>query len=236
MSRIIFIIVVPFFLISMQGQTKFSANALTGKGSLTLKGDEIKLQPEVYSAFKQMQEDALREGINIKIVSGYRSYERQLEIWNKKYKFYTGKGFSPKEAVFKIIEYSTLPGSSRHHWGTDIDIIDGNVTPPDDVLLEKHFLRNGVYAHLKKWMDKNAHKYGFYIVYNNNLNRTGFKYEPWHYSYKKVSKKMLKALKLHTFLSNYINKNQLLGAEILTNEFLLNYYNNYVYGISSFLK
>ena len=43
-------------------------------------------------------------------------------------------------AIDKIIEYSTLPGTSRHHWGTDIDIIDAEPPEEGDVLLPKNFM------------------------------------------------------------------------------------------------
>jgi len=176
---------------SFYAQQQYSENVLTGKGGLKLAGYATKLQPEVFKQFKKMQKAALKSGIKIKIVSGYRSYQRQLKIWNKKYNKYILEGFSPEETVHKIIEYSTIPGTSRHHWGTEIDIIDAKVKMPSKLLVETNYSINGVYSKLNNWMKKNAKKFGFYLVYTNSNNRKGFKYEPWHYSYKKLSKPML---------------------------------------------
>ena len=53
-------------------------------------------------------------------------------------------GLSPEENIQKIIEYSTLPGTSRHHWGTEIDIIDGTIQSQGDVLLAEKFHEGGL--------------------------------------------------------------------------------------------
>ena len=116
-----FLLMLNFKVLS---QNQFSPKALTGRGDLALVGSSFKLQKEAFDAFQDMKKAALKEGITIKIVSGYRSFNRQKNIWNRKYNLYISQGLVPNEALQKIIEYSTLPGSSRHHWGTDIDIID----------------------------------------------------------------------------------------------------------------
>lgn len=176
-------------------QEKYSLEALTGLGGIELVGDVIKLQKDTYEAFQKMQNAARKDGIEIKIVSGYRSFKSQKSIWNRKYNKYISQGLSPRQAIEKIIEYSTIPGTSRHHWGTDIDVIDGLVPIPKSILYEKNYAENGIYSKLKKWMDKNSERYGFYLVYNSNIERKGFKYEPWHYSYKPLSGIMLKEYK-----------------------------------------
>lgn len=222
-----------FFILSFSilSQQQFSAKALTGRGDLTLVGNSFKLQKEVFDAFQEMKKAALKEGITIKIVSGYRSFNRQKSIWNRKYNKYIAQGLSPDAALQKIIEYSTIPGTSRHHWGTDIDIIDASVKMPKNLLSESNYSENGVYFNLKKWMDKNAETYGFYLVYTNTTSRKGFKYEPWHYTYKPLSKPMLKAFKkidLGTFFQNL----DLNGRQYLTKEFLQKYYSENVLDIN----
>lgn len=222
-----------FFILSFSilSQQQFSAKALTGRGDLTLVGNSFKLQKEVFDAFQEMKKAALKEGITIKIVSGYRSFNRQKSIWNRKYNKYIAQGLSPDAALQKIIEYSTIPGTSRHHWGTDIDIIDASVKMPKNLLSESNYSKNGVYFNLKKWMDKNAETYGFYLVYTNTTSRKGFKYEPWHYTYKPLSKPMLKAFKkidLGTFFQNL----DLNGRQYLTKEFLQKYYSENVLDIN----
>ena len=97
---------------------------------------------------------ALNAGHDIEIVSAYRSYNRQRDIWNRKYLSNEIKGFSPVENINKIIEYSTLPGTSRHHWGTDIDIIDGSVTKDGDVFLTEKFHGDVPYSELRVWLEE----------------------------------------------------------------------------------
>jgi len=222
-----------FLTLSFVGssQNNFSKKALTGKGDLTLVGTSIKLQKQVFEAFEEMKKAALKEGISIKIVSGYRSFDRQKLIWNRKYNLYISQGLEPNTALQKIVEYSTLPGSSRHHWGTDIDIIDASVKAPNSLLNEINYVENGPYFQLKKWMDKNAESFGFYLVYTKNSERKGFKYEPWHYTYKPLSKPMLEAFKKLN-LRTFYNDLKLNGNEYLTKDFLDTYFSENVLDIN----
>jgi LAS superfamily LD-carboxypeptidase LdcB len=226
-----------FVLISVKtsSQVTYSIEALTGKGDLRFVGDENKLQPEVYYAFIEMQKAALKDGISIEIVSAYRSFDRQNKIWNRKYEAYTLEGIPPKKAIEKIIEYSTLPGTSRHHWGTDIDIVDGSKIQPVDVLSTSHYESKGVFFNLKKWMDKNSQKFGFYLVYTNKKNRKGFKYEPWHYSYKKISRPMLMQFMSINF-SSFINSCNLEGFKYVSPQFIEKYTKENILDINPQLK
>ncbi len=214
-----FLLMLNFKVLS---QNQFSPKALTGRGDLALVGSSFKLQKEAFDAFQDMKKAALKEGITIKIVSGYRSFNRQKNIWNRKYNLYISQGLVPNEALQKIIEYSTLPGSSRHHWGTDIDIIDASVEAPKNLLNEINYDENGPYFELKKWMDINSKSFGFYLVYTKNTDRKGFKYEPWHYTYKPLSGPMLNAFKKIDLIAFY-NDLKLNGNQYLTREFLAKY-------------
>lgn len=236
--HIVIILVVILFVLNsnnLKAQQVYSKNALTGRGDLKMKGFKIKLQQEVFKQFKKMQKEALKSDIKIQIVSGYRSYQSQLQIWNKKYDKFTLEGFTPKQAVNKIIEYTTIPGTSRHHWGTEIDIIDTNVKMPSKLLLEANYSKNGSYYKLKKWMDKNAQQFGFYLVYDNDFNRKGFKYEPWHYSYKKLAKPMLQQFIKLNILQTVRNYN-LKGNQLFTNKFVDNYVDKNILDINFKLK
>lgn len=203
-------------------QKKYSINALTGKGELELVGEIVKLEKETYQAFRKMRAAALKEAVNIKIVSGYRSFNIQKNIWNRKYDNFISQGLSPQRVVDKIVEYSTLPGTSRHHWGTDIDIIDGSVKIPKSILIERNYHENGIYAKLMRWMDTNSEKFGFYLVYTNKENRKGFKYEPWHYTYKPIATKMLFQFK-NIKLDNFYRNTKLKGKVHINSEFLKKY-------------
>ena len=109
-------------------QDRFTLAQLIGKGNPEITGNSYrqKMHKQTKAAFLEMQAAAAKDNISIEVVSAYRSFERQKEIFEGKYKRFTGQGLSPKKALSKIIEYSTIPGTSRHHWGTDIDIIQAN--------------------------------------------------------------------------------------------------------------
>ncbi|MBW2936629.1 M15 family metallopeptidase [Aureisphaera sp. CAU 1614] len=175
----------------------FSRNQLIGKGNPNIVGDSYltKMHKETAEALNRMKAEALKSNINIEVVSAYRSFQRQKEIFEGKYVKFTSEGLSPMLAIEKIIEYSTIPGTSRHHWGTDLDLIDGNAPRPESVLVASNFHGTGPFCKMKEWMDEHAESFGFYEVYTNDANRKGFKYEPWHFSYAPVSKPMLQAYK-----------------------------------------
>lgn len=213
----------------------FSVEDLTGKSKMDLHGDGYKLQKEVSDAFILMKNAALKSGIQIHVISSYRSYEHQKRIWTRKYNQFIKDGLSQQQTIRKIIEYSTIPGTSRHHWGTDLDIIDSSIVAPNDVLNTKHFEGIGVYVKLKKWLEEHADEFGFCLVYTNNQNRKGFKYEPWHYSYKPISKNMLTQYQ-KIDIQTLLKKDKLLGSSYFTDEFITKYINENILDINSELK
>lgn len=90
-------------------------NELIGKGNPSLFGSNFKLKKEAHNAFIKMKTDALKSNLNIKIVSSYRSFDDQKRIWERKYKKNLNQGMSPTQSIQNIIQYSTIPGTSRHH-------------------------------------------------------------------------------------------------------------------------
>lgn len=206
-------------------------NELVGKDHPKLFGSGHKLRLDAHNAFLKMKDAAGKTGINIEVVSSYRSFDHQKRIWTRKYNQNIKEGLSKEKAIGKIIEYSTIPGTSRHHWGTDIDIIDGKPKQPKQVLNPKHFTDNGPYQKLKLWMDDHSESFGFYLVYDNNPDRTGFKYEPWHYSYKPLSQLYIRELDKPRLI-DLIKKEKLAGSILMDTDFLLEYYENYIKGIN----
>lgn len=190
-----------------------------GKTSPPLVGS---MQEEVYEAYERMRQAAAKEGIDIKVVSAHRSYHRQREIWNAKYKNLTLQGLPAKDAIQEIITYSTLPGTSRHHWGTDIDIIDNANPQSGDVLLAEKFYGDGPSSALRSWMNRNAADYGFLEVYTDQPNRKGFAHEPWHYTYHSLSKAYLEVL-TNQVISEIAKDEQLLGRKFLDEDFFKSY-------------
>ncbi len=222
------------FLISLnssQSQTSVSNDELIGKGQPVLFGKDHKLRKEAHDAFLKLKTEAQKAGIKIGFVSSYRSFDHQKRIWERKFKRNKSLGLTDEENIKKIIEYSTIPGTSRHHWGTDIDIIDLNVKQPKSLLQPNNYHGNGNFCKLKNWMDKNANRFGFYLVYTNNGNRKGFKYEPWHYSYKPLSSLYLKKYK-SIDLSKLILTEQLSGRKSFSDAFIQNYLNEHILDIN----
>ncbi len=205
-------------------QKEFTLSQLIGKGNPDIIGNTYttKMQKDAKQAFLRMKTEAKKDGINIEVVSAYRSFDRQREIFEKKYKKYTSQGETPENAIKKIIEYSTIPGTSRHHWGTDLDLIDGGVPRPKQVLQADHFHGEGVFCKFKEWMDANSERFGFYLVYTDAPTRKGFKYEPWHYSYAPVSVPMLQKYK-QLEIKKIIQQEQVLGSEFFTYDFIKRY-------------
>jgi LAS superfamily LD-carboxypeptidase LdcB len=158
--------------------------------------------------------DAATDDITIKIASGFRSFERQLLIWNNKF---TGKTpikdidgaivninkLSDLEIIEAILLFSALPGASRHHWGCDIDVYAPNLLGESVLQLEPwEYTSSGPMSKLSSWLVNNAGIYGFYFPYETF--RGGIAAEPWHLSYTPLAQQYQMVIDtelLHTLLS-----------------------------------
>lgn len=142
------------------------------------------LRAEAFEAFKKMHEAARKDKIDLIIRSAARNFNYQRWIWNRKWKEKTKKIPNPKNRVKDILRFSSMPGTSRHHWGTDIDLNSFN----------NHWFTHGKGLKLFNWMNDNAHKYGFCRPYTakNAKRPTGYNEEKWHWTYQPLSKAMLK--------------------------------------------
>ncbi len=215
---------------------EINTEILIGMDNSRIVSDTILLEKETYSAFIKMKDAAEKDGIVIKLVSGFRDFYRQQMIWNNKYKKFTNEfSLDGPTAIKEIIRFSTIPGTSRHHWGTEIDIIDKNFENEKDLLISKKYEEGGIFNSLKKWMDKNSKRFGFYIVYDDDSNRPGFEYEPWHYTYKPVSNLYQREF-LKLDLKSIISKTKVEGKEFINDEFIKKYIDENIMGISSHLK
>tara|TARA_R110000868_G_scaffold30589_6_gene112957 strand:+ start:2715 stop:3452 length:738 start_codon:yes stop_codon:yes gene_type:complete len=224
--------VIPSITLAQSQETTYSLAELMGKATIELYGKDINLRKEAHDAFIEMKRAAYTGGVDLKIVSSYRSFDRQQLIFERKFQKYTDAGMEPLAAINKIIEYSTIPGTSRHHWGTDIDVIDGYKKVDGDVLVPSKYEEGEPFADFKKWMDENSEKFGFYLVYTDDPKRRGFKYEPWHYSYAPISVPMLEAYRRKNIMQIYRDED-FLGSEHFTSGFLRNYIIDNVLDINS---
>ena len=216
---------------------EFTRNQLIGKGNPDIVGNSYtsRMHRETKVALERMRTEAAKENIKIEVVSAYRSFNRQKEIFERKYIQFIDQGLPPENAIEKIIEYSTIPGTSRHHWGTDIDLIDANAPRPKDVLLPENFHGNGPYCKLKMWLDENAEKFNFIEAYTDNGNRKGFKYEPWHFSYAPVSIPMLKQYKEEIDVKQMLSKENILGSDHFSEAFISKYVEEHIMDINPLL-
>ncbi|AGB41447.1 D-alanyl-D-alanine carboxypeptidase [Halobacteroides halobius DSM 5150] len=125
------------------------------------------VRPIVAQALEKLFTQAKQENIKLAGISGYRSYQRQKNIFN-----YNVRRKGKKEAN----KTSAQPGESEHQTGLAIDVSSPKINYQ---LIEK-------FGETKagKWLANNASKYGFIIRYPKAKKRiTGYQYEPWHLRY-----------------------------------------------------
>jgi len=211
---------------------KYPLMELIGKRKPELFGKEVQLRKRAFEAFSDMRNEAFKEGITIYSQSSYRSFNHQKQIWNRKIKRALKNGMEPKQAIRELIKSSTIPGTSRHHWGTEVDIIDMSVQPqPLDRLDVKNYKPGGAYEQLQYWLLENAENYGFFLTYTNDPNRPGFKYEPWHYSFAELAIPMFQEF-ININWKEHVLDISISGSHLFTPEFLDQYYRNNILGIS----
>ncbi len=142
------------------------------------------MRKEAYEALVKMFKAANRDGINLIIVSGTRNHTRQTEIWSEKWNNLTN---DPAERARTILEYSSMPGTSRHHWGTDIDLNS----------VEPEYFETAQGQKVYAWLEKNAATYGYFQPYivHGDARETGYKEEKWHWSYFPIADQLLRAYK-----------------------------------------
>lgn len=169
--------------------------------------DNLQLERQSAAAFISMQQAARLDSIELKPVSAYRNFDRQAAIWNGKMQgnravynkaqqvidIHKLEGFAKLEAV---LLYSALPGASRHHWGTDLDIYDAAAVPADYQLqlLEAEYQSGGPFARLSHWLSRYAADFGFFRPYR--IYQGGVAAEPWHLSYRPLAESYLQQFEL----------------------------------------
>lgn len=147
----------------------------------------MRLRKDAYGAFLKMSEAAKKDGIDLKILSATRPFSHQKRIWEAKWngaRKVDGMDLSkeikePKDRALKILTYSSMPGTSRHHWGTEIDL---NSLEPD-------FFESGEGAKIYDWLAANGPKFGYCQPYSpKGTDRPeGYNEEKWHWSYQPIS-------------------------------------------------
>lgn len=145
----------------------------------------IYLLKPVYDAYIRMYEAALKDGVKLIITSGHRTFVEQVCEWELRWNNpRTDQVFTnDTEKARYLLQYRSMPGTSRHHWGTDIDL---NSFKP------AYFeTRDGKKVY--EWLNANAAIYGFFQPYTaQDENRpVGYCEEKWHWSYLPIAQPML---------------------------------------------
>jgi LAS superfamily LD-carboxypeptidase LdcB len=122
------------------------------------------------------------------------------------------KQLAPAERVAAILHWSALPGASRHHWGTDLDLIDRKAVDADYrvELTAAEFAPPGPFAPLVQWLDVNAPRFGFFRPFRGV--RSGVQAEPWHFSFAPVAE-LARSELTSTVLREILKEAPLLGRE-----------------------
>ena len=154
-----------------------------------------------------MRDEARGAGIDLDVVSGFRDFNRQVSLWSGKFNgsrpLLDARGIQINHAdlyesalIDAILIWSALPGASRHHWGSEIDVIDTAALPAGarPQLTSAEFAVGGCFERLNGWLDSNMRRFGFFRPYATF--RGGVRPEPWHLSYAEVSVPALEALSL----------------------------------------
>ena len=156
-----------------------------------------RIHKSIVAPLLQLRDAGMQHGFQLAVASGYRDYARQHQIWNEKVRgqrpVLDDKGQSIDLSVLDdwhkvqaILRWSALPGASRHHWGTEVDVYDVAAMPSGYQLqLDIAETRvGGVFENFHRWLDSQLASdqyFGFFRPYD--IDRGGVAPEPWHLSY-----------------------------------------------------
>lgn len=160
----------------------------TVPAELTDRDGTYYLRADATEAFAQMAAAAAADGITLRIISATRPFNRQKSIWEAKWdgrRLLEGKEKAPDvypdpaDRARAILRWSSMPGTSRHHWGTDIDINR----------LTNDYFASGQGLAEYVWLQAHAASYGFCQPYSpkGSARPEGYNEEKWHWSYLPVA-------------------------------------------------
>ncbi|CAM3739839.1 M15 family metallopeptidase [Rahnella bruchi] len=208
-----------------------SHEMLTGRSDahLVMLGEgPHRLQKEAIQAFEKMRQAASAAGFDLQPASTFRDFSRQLAIWNGKFRGerpVLDKNSQPvdiselttAQRCELILRWSALPGASRHHWGSDLDVYDPSLLPADKKLqLEPWEYEEGGYFYpLNQWLSAHMAEFGFYRPYAEDTG--GVAIEPWHLSYRPLAQECEKLLSPQVLISAWTGQ-EVAAADWLTGQ------------------
>lgn len=205
---------------------------------------EAPVHRELVEPIRQLKRDAAAHGFDLRIASGFRGFDRQLAIWNRKASGQAAildSGGNPlavevlteAERVFAILRWSALPGASRHHWGTDIDVYDASAIDENYKLqlTVAETCGSGPFAAFHCWLDGylSASQEEFFRPYARDNG--GIAPEPWHLSYRPLAEHYAALISKDRLFSLVKNSEISLKPAILENMDLI--YDRFVTNVSS---
>lgn len=135
-----------------------------------VEGSAVQLDERIAPYYAEMYAAAKADGCTLTPYSGYRTYARQQENFDRKVAYYVSQGLSETEATAKTQTRILPAGASEHNMGLAMDIVSASA----DFVSTKEF----------SWLLEHAHEYGFILRYpENKTDITGVMYEPWHWRY-----------------------------------------------------
>ena len=187
---------------------KLTPDMLTGKSREhlvhlpTLHSTHHFLQAQAMKAFQGLQQSAVKNGFNLQPASSFRDFARQQLIWNGKFsgerKVHDDAGnaldlthLDDWQKAQAILRWSALPGASRHHWGTEIDIFDPDLLPQGQPLqLEPwEYEKGGYFFELSEFLTENLPHFDFSLPFMQMPAEKKIGREPWHISYMPLAEK-----------------------------------------------
>jgi hypothetical protein len=155
------------------------------------------LHARAEAAFSRLRQAAADAGFDLRVASAFRSFERQRQIWNGKLRGERAvlddrdrpidlACLDPQQRLECVLRFSAMPGASRHHWGSDIDVFDAAAVTDDyRVRLDlAEVADDGVFGPLHCWLDERIERgesFGFFRPYDRD--RGGVAPERWHLSF-----------------------------------------------------
>ena len=186
------------------------------------------LQAEAAKAFQGLQQSAVKHGFNLQPASSFRDFARQQLIWNGKFsgerKVHDDAGnaldlrlLDDWQKSQAILRWSALPGASRHHWGTEIDIFDPDLLPEGQSLqLEPwEYEQGGYFFELSEFLIENLPHFDFALPFMHQPEGKKIGREPWHISYVPLAEQAAKAFTPEVLLKAW-EKEEIAGKSVLT--------------------
>lgn len=137
------------------------------------------INTSIINSLSRLFSEAEKNGFRFTLVSGYRSIAYQKSLFDQSVQRHRDAGYSLEQAQNMTLSYSQMPGSSEHHTGLAVDIID------TAFLNDRQDLYDDVDQLIsQQWLINHAVDYGFILRYPKaKVNWTGINYEPWHFRF-----------------------------------------------------